>query len=544
MKTNFRLIGIVALVSLFAACNQSSIKQSSHVQSRMAGEETTVGLMSPSRFQQPDKGLLRTEKRYALVIGNANYVGDPNIKELRNPINDASDMAKTLKEVAGFNDVMLKINLPNREAMENAVHQFSLKLEKGGVGLFYYAGHGIQADGENYLIPTKVSIPTQVELKHRAMPAKFVLDKMEYFRNDELNIIILDACRNNPLPARGREVLKSGLAEMPNPAGSILIFSTAPGKGAYDGDGRNGVFTKHLLKGIKKYGHKDIEQMLKMVRRAVDSETHDEPVSQLPWHNSSLKRDFCFSPSGCFDPELEEARRQAELEKYRADQARREAEQRAKARLKAKEQAEEEARRLADKAEKTKIELEEVKRQAKLEKERAERAKAELDAKKRAEEKARRLAEEAEKTRRELEEARRQVQIEKERAEKARREAERAQAKVENQQQSVQMNEAAMLEAKKRAEEKAKRLADEAEKTKRELEKAKRQAQFQKERAEKVEEERKQLEAQRKAEAKRKLAERQAIEAERRRIEAERQQPTSAPARVDVPPPVTIIPAL
>jgi uncharacterized caspase-like protein len=360
MKTNFRLIGIVALVSLFAACNQSSIKQSSHVQSRMAGEETTVGLMSPSRFQQPDKGLLRTEKRYALVIGNADYVGDPNIKELRNPINDASDMAKTLKEVAGFNDVMLKINLPNREAMENAVHQFSLKLEKGGVGLFYYAGHGIQADGENYLIPTKVSIPTQVELKHRAMPAKFVLDKMEYFRNDELNIIILDACRNNPLPARGREVLKSGLAEMPNPAGSILIFSTAPGKGAYDGDGRNGVFTKHLLKGIKKYGHKDIEQMLKMVRRAVDSETHDEPVSQLPWHNSSLKRDFCFSPSGCFD----------------ADQARREAEQRA---LKAKKQAEEEARRLADKAEKTKRELEEVKRQAKIQKERADKARKEAE---------------------------------------------------------------------------------------------------------------------------------------------------------------------
>jgi hypothetical protein len=348
MKTNIRLIGILALVSLLAACNQTPIKQPSRVQSETAGKETTVGLTTPSRFRQKDKAHHRTEKRYALVIGNANYVGDPNIKELRNPINDASDMAKTLKEVAGFNDVMLKINLPNREAMENALHQFSLKLEKGSVGLFYYAGHGVQADGKNYLIPTQVSIPTQVELKRRAMPANFVLDKMEYARND-LNIIILDACRNNPLPARGPEVLKSGLAEMPSPAGSILIFSTAPGKGAYDGDGRNGVFTKHLLKGIKKYGYVDIEQMLKRVRNAVERETFHNPLPQVPWQDSSLIRDFCFSPFGCETVtriDLEEVKCKSRVERAKAEAANQPSKADTAAVAKAKQQLEEERKQL------------------------------------------------------------------------------------------------------------------------------------------------------------------------------------------------------
>jgi len=435
MTTNIRLISIMALLSLLAAaCNQENIKQS---QTKMGGQE------KQSTQNKVDSIVPRTEKRYALVIGNANYVGDPNIKPLKNPVNDAKDMAQTLREL-GFDQVMLKTNIPNGEAMEKAVHQFSLKLEGGGVGLFYYAGHGIQgADGENYLIPTQVSIPTQVEIKRRAMPAKYVLDKMEYARN-ELNIIILDACRNNPLPARGREVVKSGLAEMPSPAGSIIIFATAPGARAYDGYGRNGVFTKYFLKGMKKYGHMDIEQMLKRVRNAVGRETKQESVPQVPWQNSSLKRDFCFSPSGCFDPALEEARRQAKIQKERAERA-----------------------------------------QAKL--------------KKQAEDKAKRLAEEAEKTKRELEKARRQVQIEKERANKARREAKNAQAEAVNKQS--QTDTAAVAKAKQQLEAKKqlldqqtkalkqqikqlkekKRLAEEAEKR---AKKAQREAKIQRKKAE------------------------------------------------------------
>lgn len=164
------------------------------------------------------------------------------------------------------------------------------------MGLFFYAGHGIQADGTNYLIPTKVKIPTQVELKHRAMSADFVLEKMEYTKSD-LNIVILDACRNNPLP-EGRGGTRSGLAEM-NGQNSMIIFSTAPGAKAYDGSGRNSVFTKHLLNGIKKYGYMPIEGMLKQVNKAVRRETSNKPVQQVPWMNSSLADNFCFSQSGC-----------------------------------------------------------------------------------------------------------------------------------------------------------------------------------------------------------------------------------------------------
>ncbi len=217
--------------------------------------------VSPSKKVSTSKKI--TKKRYALVIGNANYIGIRRIRKLENPVNDANDMAKTLHEV-GF-EVMLETDIPNREKMEAAVDRFTLQLEKGGIGLFYYAGHGIQADdGKNYL-----------------MPADFVLDKMEYARND-LNMIILDACRNNPLPTRGRGLSKNGLAEMSNPTGSILVYSTAPGTFAYDGDGRNGVFTKHLLQSIKNYAYMPIELMLKKVRVAVKQETHNEPVAQIP----------------------------------------------------------------------------------------------------------------------------------------------------------------------------------------------------------------------------------------------------------------------
>jgi len=459
MKTNIRLIGLLALLSLLAAaCNQETIKPS---QTRTGGQEEQI--IHAQEVNQDDGRVHRTEKRYALVIGNADYVGDPNIKKLRNPVNDASDMAKTLREL-GFDHVTLKTNLPNGEAMEQAVHQFSLKLEGGGVGLFYYAGHGVQGtDGENYLIPTQVSIPTQVEIKRRAMPAKYVLDKMEYARKNELNIIILDACRNNPLPARGREVLKSGLAEMPSPAGSR----------AYDGSGRNGVFTKHFLKGMKKYAHMDIEQMLKRVRKAVEHETETEPVPQVPWQNSSLKRDFCFSPSGCTDPELEEARRQAILEKKRA--------KRAQAKLKA-----------------------------------------------RAENKAKRLAEEAEQTKRELEKARRQVKIEKERAEKARKEAERAKAKATK--PSNVVDTAAVAKAKQQLEDKMKQLDQQMNVLANQMKQLKEKTRL----AEEAEKRAKK--AQKEAEAKRKLAERQAREAERQREKAEAERRRTQENTTEQPP--------
>jgi len=236
-------------------------------------------------------------QRYALIIGNSNYI---NISPLKNPVNDAHDMKETLEEV-GFK-VIYRENVANRKAMKTAVNEFAQQLkQKRGIGLFYYAGHGIQTNGTNYLIPTKVSIPTQVQFKKKAMTANYVLRRMELAKN-YLNIIILDACRDNPFPTKGetRDIgVKNGLAKIDNPAGSILIYSTAPGKLAYDGDGRNSVFTKQLLKGIKEDGHLSIQEMLMNVRKKVKQATKDEPVQQVPWENSSLVHKFCFSQSGC-----------------------------------------------------------------------------------------------------------------------------------------------------------------------------------------------------------------------------------------------------
>jgi uncharacterized caspase-like protein len=377
--------------------------------SRYSPDDSSAHGWNKPPFQEP-RGLGRVEKRYALVIGNAKYVGDPNIKPLKNPVNDARDMKKALEQV-GFK-VIYRENVPNRENMEKAVDEFTRNIENGGIGLFYYAGHGVQAYGINYLIPTKVSVPTQVELKHRAMPANFVLDKMEFARND-LNIIILDACRNNPLPTRGRDVVKGGLAEMRSPAGSILIYSTAPGERAYDGTGRNGVFTKHLLKGIKEHGYMQVEAMLKNVRMAVEQETLLEPVPQVPWQNSSLKRDFCFSQSGCIDPEAEKARYEAEKAKIQLEEERRRAD-------KERRRANEERRR----AEEARVNAEKAERRAKQEAAAAaEESTRQAKEATRQAEKAKRQAKEAT---RQAEKAKRQAEYERKRADKEKRLAKEA----------------------------------------------------------------------------------------------------------------------
>lgn len=305
------------MLFILTSCNQVK-DESENINSLASKTNTTTGNFTPTPLTSKVEGT----KRYALVIGNAKYEGDPNIGALTNPVNDARDMKNTLEEV-GF-EVIYRENAGDREAMETAVEEFTRKLERDkGIGLFYYAGHGIQANGENYLIPTNVSIPTQRELKYRAMSANYVLDKMEYAKNP-MNIIVLDACRNNPLPVgdgQTRGIATKGLAKMNNPRGSILVYATSPGTGAYDGNGRNGIFTKHLVKGIKEDAHLPIESMLKRVRVRVREETKKYQVPQVPWENTSLESDFCFSPSGCKDPQAEAAERRAREAEIKAREA-------------------------------------------------------------------------------------------------------------------------------------------------------------------------------------------------------------------------------
>ncbi|MBT3387258.1 MAG: hypothetical protein HN417_04935 [Desulfobacula sp.] len=221
--------------------------------------------------------------RTALVIGNGGY----KTSALRNPVNDATDMAAALKE-RGFN-VTFKINA-NQKTMERAIRKFGKSLRNGGVGLFYYAGHGLQVKGNNYLIPIGSIIESEADVKYEAVDAGLVLGKMEDAGND-LNIVILDACRNNPFARSFRSSI-SGLARMDAPKGSFIAYATAPGSLAADGEGRNGIYTKHLIRNINK-PHINVEKVFKNVRVAVVSETSSK---QVPWEASSLMGTFYFDP--------------------------------------------------------------------------------------------------------------------------------------------------------------------------------------------------------------------------------------------------------
>lgn len=236
-----------------------------------------------------DRGLianLKKEKiRHALVIGNSAYKTSP----LKNPVNDARDFAEALKKL-GF-DVILKENADQR-TMEKAIGKFGRQLRGGGAGLFYFAGHGMQVNGRNYLIPVDVEIESESDVKYESVDAGRVLGKMEDAGN-ELNIVILDACRNNPF-ARSFRSSVSGLARMDAPQGTLIAYATAPESVAADGSGRNGTFTKHLLTQMHTPGL-TVEQVLKRVRVGVIRETKKR---QIPWVSTSMTGDFYFAGRG------------------------------------------------------------------------------------------------------------------------------------------------------------------------------------------------------------------------------------------------------
>jgi len=249
-----------------------------------AETKTKLGLGAVSRAMEAVDN--SRERRTALVIGNGDY---RNISPLRNPVNDARDIAAALKHL-GFE--VLHMENADQRSMERVVVQFSRSLRKGGVGLFYYAGHGVQVNGRNYLIPVGVEINTEFDVKYEAVDMGRVLDGM-YDAGNGLNIVMLDACRNNPF-VRSFRTADRGLARMDAPTGTFIAYATAPGSVAADGDGRNGIFTKHLLKNMKSPGL-SIERVLKLTRNEVMAETGNK---QVPWQASSLTGDFYFVSAG------------------------------------------------------------------------------------------------------------------------------------------------------------------------------------------------------------------------------------------------------
>jgi hypothetical protein len=224
------------------------------------------------------------EKRYALIIGNSSYPSAP----LKNPVNDATDMAAELKKL-GF-EVMVYTNAKQKEMLEH-IRNFGAKLTANkGVGLFFFAGHGIQMKGENYLIPVDASIEKEQDIEYESVNLGRLMGEMDAAKN-ELNIIILDACRNNPFARSFRSGSGNGLAvPSSTPMGTYIAFATDPNNVASDGTGRNGLYTQELLKALSIPGLK-IEDVFKKVRQSVYKESNEK---QKPWDNSSIFGDFYF----------------------------------------------------------------------------------------------------------------------------------------------------------------------------------------------------------------------------------------------------------
>ena len=236
-----------------------------------------LGLLTPSALAEP---------RLALVIGNSNYGKETG--RLPNPANDAALMAATLGKL-GFK--VTKLIDADQKQMKRAIADFGSALTAAGpdaAGLFFYAGHGVQIAGENYLIPLKAEIRKEADAELEAVPANWVLKQME-FAGNRINIIILDACRNNPLP-RSMRGASRGLARMDAPKGSFIAYSTAPGETAADGEGKNSPYTEALAKAMLVPGVA-IEETFRNARVDVLNRTGDQ---QVPWDSSSLTGAFYF----------------------------------------------------------------------------------------------------------------------------------------------------------------------------------------------------------------------------------------------------------
>ena len=221
------------------------------------------------------------ERRTALIIGNSAYRQSPLI----NPVNDAQAMAAALGSL-GF--AVTKLENASKSQMNDALRKFGDAIQNGGIGLFYFAGHGMQVGGQNFLIPVDANIAREDEVAAEGVEMNLVLRKMDSAKN-RLNIVILDACRNNPF-ARSFRSSTRGLAAMDAPVSTLLAFSTAPGSVAADGSGQHGVYTEYLLRNLTEPGLK-IEEVFKRTRFAVRQETRGQ---QIPWENTSLVEDFFF----------------------------------------------------------------------------------------------------------------------------------------------------------------------------------------------------------------------------------------------------------
>ena len=245
-------------------------------------------LLAPIAIAQPRRIVPLSEggKRWALVVGNDAYTG---AHPLRNAVNDARGMAAVLKE-ANFGVKVVENG--TRESLDRGVTEFVSQLRPGDVALFFYSGHGMQINGENYLIPVDLAAQDEAQVRYRSVNAGEILERMEA-HGAALNVIVLDACRDNPF--RGmRSAAGGGLALMSGGDGTLLAYATAPGKTADDDAlGGNGLYSGYLLQALREPGLK-LEEVFK---RAGDLVKRQSNGAQIPFYTSSVSGDFYFFPA-------------------------------------------------------------------------------------------------------------------------------------------------------------------------------------------------------------------------------------------------------
>ena len=234
------------------------------------------------------------EKRVALVIGNSAY---KEVAQLPNPVNDANEISSALK-TAGF-DVILGVDLDKR-AFDTKVRNFADLLEDADAAIFFYAGHGLQVAGRNYLIPVDAHLQGERDLDFDAVNLDFIMKQMELGRADKTNIVFLDACRDNPfsqnlarsMGTRSTSIGK-GLAQVDTGVGTFIAYSTQPGNVALDGKGKNSPFTAALSKHVREPG-RDLTSVMIETRKDVLAATTGK---QVPWDHSALTGEFYFQPT-------------------------------------------------------------------------------------------------------------------------------------------------------------------------------------------------------------------------------------------------------
>lgn len=244
---------------------------------------TALPLWLPLASGQPQSPL-NALPRLALIIGNSRYADAP----LKNPANDAQAIAAELQRLGFKATVQIDAG---RAQMAGAIQAFGNDLAKTrGVGLFYYAGHGAQLAWRNYLVPVDAAVDKLEDMRGKTVELNALLQGLVKAKNP-MNVIILDACRDNPF---GRKVPTEakGLSQFDAPPGSLLAYATSPGNTAADGDGENGLYTENLLREIMVPEAK-IEDVFKRVRLAVRRKSAG---LQVPWESTSLEEDFYFQP--------------------------------------------------------------------------------------------------------------------------------------------------------------------------------------------------------------------------------------------------------